>query len=112
MKKKNIIKNKLEFSKIINNSPFLKNNYFIIYYSKTEKNNRYGITIPKKTGKAYLRNRIKRQMKSIIDNNDLIIPKYYDYVIIIRKKLIELNYWQMEKELICLIKKLGESNEK
>lgn len=112
MKKKNIIKSKLDFSKIINKCPFFKNNYYIIYYSRKENKNRYGITVPKKTGKAYLRNRIKRQIKNIIDNNEFSIPKHYDYVIIIRKRLIELNYFDMEKELIQLIKKIGEVNEK
>ncbi|MEE3343494.1 MAG: ribonuclease P protein component [Bacilli bacterium] len=111
MKKKQIIKSKLEFTQIINNCPFIKNNYFIIYYSKKEKNNKYGISVPKKTGKAYLRNKIKRQVKNIIDNNEFILPKSYDYVIIIRKRLIELKYNDMEKQFINAIKKIGEKNE-
>ena len=112
MKKKNIIKSKLDFTKIIKNCSCYKNKYYVIYYCKREKYNRYGISVPKKTGKAYLRNRIKRQIKNIIDNNQFIIPNAYDYVIIIRKRLIELNYCDMEKEFIHLIQKIGETNEK
>lgn len=112
MKKKNIIKSKFEYTDIIKNCKYKKNNYFIIYYRKTEKENRYGISIPKKTGKAYLRNKIKRRLKNIIDHNEFNIQKSYDYVIIIRKRLIELNYQEMENNFINLIRKIGASNEK
>ncbi len=105
MKKKNIIRSKFEYTKIIKNCKYKKNNYFIIYYSKTDKNNRYGISVPKKIGKAYLRNKIKRRLKNIIDHNEFNIQKPYDYVIIIRKRLIELNYQEMEKSFISLINK-------
>ena len=113
MKKKNIIKSKIDFTRIINNCPYYKNNFFIIYFKlNNHKENRYGITVPKKTGKAYLRNKIKRQIKNIIDTNEFCIPKSYDYVIIIRKRLIELNYSDIKNEFIKLIKMIGEKNEK
>ena len=105
MKKKNIIRSQFEYTKIIKNCKSKKNNYFIIYYSKTDKNNRYGISVPKKIGKAYLRNKIKRRLKNIIDHNEFNIQKPYDYVIIIRKRLIELNYQEMEKSFISIINK-------
>lgn len=113
MKKNNIIKSKLEYTDIIKKCKYLKNNYFIIYYRKNNKNiNRYGISVPKKTGKAVIRNKIKRRLKNIIDNNEFNIQKSYDYVIIIRKRLIELNYQEMENSFINLIKKIGAKNEK
>ena len=108
MKKKEIIKSKLEYTDIIKNCKYIKNKYFIIYYRKNN-NNRYGISIPKKTGKAVIRNKIKRRLKNIIDNNKFNIPNSYDYVIIIRKRLIELNYSEMEINFVNLIKKLGET---
>ena len=68
MKKKNIIKSKLEYTKIIKNCKYKKNNYFVIYYCKTTKNNRYGISVPKKIGKAYLRNKIKTLIENSYNN--------------------------------------------
>ena len=109
MKKKDIIKSKNEYTEIINNCSYKKNNYFVIYYRNNNKNNRYGISIPKKTGKAVIRNKLKRRIKNIIDINKFIIPKTYDYVIISRKRLIELNYQEMELSLISLMKKIGEN---
>ena len=111
MKKKEIIKNRLEFTKIIKTCKYQKNDFFIIYYRKNNATNRYGISIPKKTGKAHIRNKIKRQIKSIIDNNKNNIQNSYDYVIIIRKKLLELKYKEMEEKFLILTKKIGDKNE-
>ena len=111
MKKKNIIQKEQEFTEIIKNCHYKKNDYFIIYYRNNNEKNRYGISIPKKTGKAYIRNKIKRRIKNIIDLNEKNIHKTYDYVIIIRKRLVELNYQEIEENLIPLIKKIGERYE-
>ncbi len=112
MKKRDIIKKSKEFTEIIHNYPYLKNNYYIIYYKNTNSNNRYGISIPTKIGKANIRNKIKRRIKNIIDINKKIMHNSYDYVIIVRKRILELNYQEMENTLIELMKKIGDSNEK
>ena len=111
MKKKNIIQKQTEFTDIIHKCPYVKNNYFVIYYRKNDLFNRYGISIPKKTGKANIRNKIKRRIKNIIDLNEFSIQSSYDYVIIIRKRLIELDYNEMNKSLISLLNRIGEKNE-
>lgn len=110
MKKKNIIQKQTEFTDIIHKCPYVKNNYFVIYYRKNNLFNRYGISIPKKTGKANIRNKIKRRIKNIIDLNEFSIQSSYDYVIIIRKRLIELDYNEMSNNLLSLISRIGEKN--
>ena len=113
MKKKEILKNNRDFSYIINNGKNIKNKYFSIYFkiNKKEINNFYGITVPTKTGNAVVRNKLKRQVKNIIDNNKKYIQNYYIYVIIIRKNLLETDYKKKEQELINLFKKVGDKNE-
>ena len=108
MKKKNIIKKELEFTEIIHKCSYLKNDYFVIYFRKNNNFNRYGISVPKKTGKANIRNKIKRRIKNIIDLNEKDIHNSYDYVIIIRKRLIELSYLEIERSLLSLINRIGE----
>ena len=66
------------------------------------ENNRYGISVSKKVGKAVVRNKIKRRLKDIISKNS--IKNGYDYVIIVRKAIIELSYEDMKNELLKLIK--------
>ena len=69
MKKQEILKKSYDFENIINKNNCTKNKYFSIFYNKNDIKNIYGISVPKKIGNAVLRNKIKRQIKSIIDNN-------------------------------------------
>lgn len=108
MKKIDIIKSSREYTEIINLGNSKKSKYFSIYYRKNNKDNRYGITVPKKTDTAVGRNKIKRRAKNIIDNNKKTIQNGYDYVIIVRKGILELTYKDMEKELLKLIKSIGD----
>ena len=103
MKKIEIIKSSEEYTEIINTSKSKKSKYFSVYYRKNNNSNRYGITVPKKTGTAVTRNKIKRRIKNIIDNNKKIVHNGYDYVIIIKRGILELTYEEMEKELLKLI---------
>ena len=112
MKKIDIIKSSDEFTEIINTGKIKKNKYYSIYYRKNDEKNRYGITIPKKLGIAVLRNKTKRRVKNIIDNNKKSIQNGYDYVIIVKKGILELAYLDMEKELLNLIKSIGDKIEK
>ena len=111
MKKKEIIKKSNDYTNIIIKNNKLKNKYYSIFYKKSS-NTLFGISIPKKTGNAVIRNKIKRQIKNIIDNNKINIQKNYNYVIIIRRELLELSYIEKERELMTLFRRIGEKNEK
>lgn len=112
MKKIDIIKSSDEFTEIINTGKYRKNKYYSIYYRDNNEKNRYGITIPKKLGIAVLRNKTKRRVKNIIDRNKKSIQNGYDYVIIVKKGILELTYIEMERELLSLIKSIGDKFEK
>lgn len=106
MKKINIVKSNEDFNNIIKNGKLLKNKYYILYYIDKKKDKyRIGISIPKKIGIAVVRNKLKRQLKNIIDNNKEKLKKV-DYVIIARSLILNLNYKEKEKELVELLKKL------
>lgn len=112
MKKIDIIKSSREYTEIINKNSCVRNSYFSIYFRKNNSSNRYGISIPKKTGNAVMRNKIKRRIKSIIDNNKKLVHKTYDYVIIVKKGIIDLAYFEIENELLSLMNRIGENSEK
>lgn len=111
MKKKEIIKKSNDYTKVIKKNNKLKNKYYSLFYIKSD-NTLFGISIPKKIGNAVIRNKNKRQIKNIIDNNKNNIQNGYNYVIIIRKEILSLSYQEKEQELINLFKKIGEKNEK
>lgn len=106
MKKINIIKSNEEFNNIIKTGKVLKNQYYVIYYINEIKDKyRIGISVPKKIGKAVIRNKIKRQLKNIIRNNKEKIQNL-NYIIITRSNILNLNYHEKEKELIKLLSNL------
>lgn len=108
MKKREIIKSSREYTEIINLNKVIRNKYFSIYYRRNNGDSRYGISIPKKIGKAVIRNKTKRRIKNILDNHKNTIQKGYDYVIIVRKGILELTYLDIERELLKLIRNIGD----
>lgn len=107
MKKADIVKDKNRFNDIIKKGFYTKNNYFVIYYiNKDSFNPKFGIAVGTKIGNAVLRNKYKRRIRSIIDNNNFLFPKNKDYIIIMKKACLDLKFLDMQKELIDLIKKI------
>ena len=108
MKKTNIVKENKDFNMIINNKKSVKNKNFIIYYKENinTKNYRFGISVGKKIGNAVIRNKYKRKLRNIIDNNKKLYAKKLDYIIIVRKNCLDLSFEEIEKSFILLIKKI------
>ncbi len=102
MNKKYIIRKNEEIREIIKNSKKIVNRYFIIFYCKNELNyNRYCISVSKKIGKAHIRNLYKRRIKDILMKNNINYSK--DYVIILRKPILDITYTIIKSELINCI---------
>lgn len=112
MKKKNIIKKSSDFDRIIRKRNGVVNNSFII---NAEVNNcniaMFGITFKKNLCNAVNRNKLKRQIKEIIDKNKNIYENNKNYIIIVREGALNLSYLEKEKELVSLFYKLKEKND-
>lgn len=106
MNKEKILRKSEDFSKIISNQVGFKNKYFSIYY-KESNITLYGITVPKKVGKAVIRNKLKRQLKNIISKNEKYIQPNYNYVIIIKEPALKLDYEGLTSNVLDLMKKVG-----
>lgn len=111
MNKDKIIKKSEDYTKIIQEGICIHDKYFNIYYLESE-NTKYGISIPKKIGHAVIRNKFKRQIKSIIYNNENSIQKEFNYVIILKKDALDIDYQTLSMELIKKLKKVGTHEEK
>lgn len=106
MKKINIIKKNDEYNRIIKNTKPFKYKDYMFFLEKNEniKNYAFGFSISKKLCNAVTRNKIKRQLKSIIDKKDY--QKNFNCIIMIRKSILEKNYSEREKILLEAIEKL------
>ena len=106
MKRIETIKDRRIFNNIIKNGKFIKNQYFVIYYMKSEsEKNKYGIAVSNKLGKAVVRNKLKRQTRAIIDDNKNLFKNAFNYIIMIRKTCTEAEYSTMNEAFKSLLEK-------
>ena len=107
MKKINIVKSNEEFNLIMNKGKCLKNKYFVIYSMKNEFDKyRFGISVGKKVCNAVNRNKLKRQVRNILDYHKNLYSKSRDYIIIVRKSSLGEEYSNLEENLVNLLKKM------
>lgn len=107
MKKINIIKSNEEYNRIIqNNKPFIYKEY-MIFLERNNNLNKYsfGFSISKKFCKAFMRNKIKRQLKNILDQKDY--QNNFNCIIMVRKSILDKTYQEKEKVLLEALEKLN-----
>ena len=106
MKRIETIKDQKLFNNIIKNGNFKKNEFFVIYNIKKEEFDiNYGIAISKKVGTAVVRNKLKRQTRAIIDKNRNLFKKGHNYIIMIRKGSVGMDFQTLERALVEILEK-------
>lgn len=105
MKKINIVKENRDYNRIIKeNRPFKYKDYVIYIDKKEHSIYRFGFSVGKKVGNAVTRNRVKRQIKEIVSQNDY--QNNFDCIIIVGKGILERNFNEMRDNLNFALKKL------
>lgn len=107
MNKNYIVKESRIFDEVIETGKKVKNYNFIIFYKEKEDTpTKYGITVPKKVGKAHIRNNLKRKVRAIIRNYNKTYEKKYNCIIIIRNSCLNLKYQELSSSLQYLLDKI------
>ncbi len=106
MKKQYRIKKSSEIEQVLKNKQSYGNKYFTVYKKENleTKNFRYAISAGKKIGNAVVRNKVKRQVRSIISELCDITPNI-DVFIIVKPLVLSLDFSQMKKQVTYLLKK-------
>jgi ribonuclease P protein component len=106
MKKSYRIKKNEDFQKIFRMKKSVANRQFVIYImDKPEQNKfRVGLSVSKKLGNAVARNRIKRYIREAIKEmkNDIIGNR--DFIVIARHPVSEMNFHEVKKSLLHVMK--------
>jgi ribonuclease P protein component len=106
MKKELRIKKNKEFQEAFQKGHSFANRQFVVYALPKEDQDffRIGLSVSKKVGNAVIRNQIKRYIRqSIFELTDLITHGY-DYVIIARKPVAEMDFFDVKKSLTHVLK--------
>lgn len=84
MKKEYRVKRSQDFDNIIRKKQSFANRQFVIYYQKNNLDHmRLGISVSKKLGKAFERNKIKRYIRESFKTRKELV-KSYDIIVIVR----------------------------
>ena len=104
MKKINIVKENRIFNDIIKNGKQYKNKNLVLYTKNNSSNKyyRFGISVGKKVGNAVIRNKLKRQMRMIIDLNKKYYENDKDYIIIVRKNCLNCSFEEINNSFLNL----------
>ncbi len=111
MKKINIIKESRDFDRIIhNNKPYKFKDYIIYVERNTNNVYKFGLSVGKKIGNAVNRNKVKRQLKYIIDQKDY--QNNFNCIIIVGKGIKERTFEERKDNLLKSLENLKLIKEK
>lgn len=106
MKKELRVKKNKEFQEAFQKGYSFANRQFVVYSLKKadQVDFRIGLSVSKKIGNAVTRNQIKRYIRqAVFELSDLIVPGN-DYVIIARKPVAEMDFFEIKKSLTHVFK--------
>ena len=105
MKKNFRVKREKDFKAIFKEGTSFANRKFVVYQLENQKNHfRVGLSVSKKLGNAVTRNQIKRRIRHIIQNIKGSLVEDVDFVVIARKGVENLEYAEMERNLLHVLK--------
>lgn len=100
MKKEFRVCKNYEFTSIIQGKQVIVSPSFVCYYAKRKlEHARVGISVGKKIGNAVQRNKVKRQVRSMIDHG-MNFQAEFDLILIVRPVYKKKSYQENEQELI------------
>lgn len=82
--------------------------YLVLYArrNRTEEN-RVGITVGKKLGKAHIRNRARRRIREVYRLNESRLTPGWDIVLVARSKCVDAEFSKLTRSFLTLAKKAG-----
>ncbi len=105
MEKNKRLRSNRDFKKVYKRGKgYFNRNFSLIVKKNKLQGSRVGFSITKKHGNAVERNKLKRRLKEIVRHNFNLIPEGYDLVVVPKVNTKELNYQELEKSVVHLLK--------
>ena len=84
------------------------NGYLVLYARRNRTGqNRVGITVSKKLGKAHVRNRVRRRLREVYRLNEAAFRPGWDIVVVARTRAIHAPFDQLTKAYLSAAEKAG-----
>ena len=106
MNKEYRVKKNTEIELILKEKNSRSNQYFSVYKRTNLETShfRYAMSVGKKIGNAVTRNKYKRITRNLVDQNKFLFKNDFNYIIILKKKCLELSYNELNDSLNKLLK--------
>ena len=95
------------FRRLYHTSGFADSNLVLYARMNRTPENRVGITVSKKLGKAHVRNRTRRRLREVYRLNEAKFRPGWDIVVVARSKAVDAEFSQLTKSYLTLAKKAG-----
>jgi ribonuclease P protein component len=107
MRKEQRVKKNAEFQEVFKKGTSIANRQFVVYRLQKEDQMsfRIGLSVSKKIGNAVVRNQIKRYIRQVFLELKDEVKNNFDYVIIARKPAADMDFHEVKKSLIHVLKK-------
>jgi ribonuclease P protein component len=98
------LKNAAEFRRVYEGGAKKVSRSFVMFALRNGlEHSRFGLTTPRKLGKAHERNRIKRRIREILRTTRPLIPKGFDFVLNPRRSAIQCSSQELRNEVLALL---------
>ena len=106
LKKENRLTKRKEFAYIFRKSQSVASKYLILNYIPTKLDDfKVGFSVSKKIGNAVTRNKVKRKLRESFRLNVNKVNTKHNYIVVARKGIEELNFNEIQNNLIYVLKK-------
>ena len=99
------LRNAEEFRTVYERGAKKPSRSFVVFAfpNSTGTESRFGLTTPRKLGKAHDRNRIKRRVREIVRGSEGLLPLGFDWVINPRRSVLDRPFQELRMELLALL---------
>ena len=112
LKKQNRLKKRKEFGYIYKHGSYSAcKTLSVIYCSAYTKPIKIGFSVSAKIGNAVVRNKVKRQLRSIVSDIVDKLNKNNNYIFVARIGIENCDYFQIQKSVMYCLNKAGLLNE-
>jgi ribonuclease P protein component len=94
------------YRKVYDEGRSISNRYLVAYYLPDESV-KMGVSVPKRLGKAVVRNKLRRRVKEAFRRLSPLIEAGGQFVFIVRRPSLSGTYWDIEDAMTQLVRRMG-----
>ena len=98
------LKKNYQYNYVFKKGKVAKTSNFVLLFCTCAKTTRIGFSISKKTGKAVVRNKLRRRLKNIFSQIYPTLKQGYN-VVVMPKGEVKLDFWAIKNEVETLVQK-------